>query len=169
MNSEKNQNGFIHRLKYLIGDEKPYPWAARIGITQATFNRMWKEGVAPKADTLLLISEKTDCSIDWLLSGKGEMWQSDKTAVRDVVPGWEPTNGHPASKSTPPDGPDGYSDHERRFVLLRDVIETYESMRPGREPDRKAREITIIYRHFMEHFERGLDEVEISEYIDMWL
>lgn len=73
MNSEKDQNGFIYRLKILIGDEKPYPWAAKVGITQATFNRMWKDGVAPKSDTLLLISEKTGCSIDWLLTGEGEM------------------------------------------------------------------------------------------------
>lgn len=71
MNSEKDHSGFVKRLKLLIGSEKPYPWAARIGITQATFNRMWKDGVAPKSDTLLLISEKTGCSIDWLLTGQG--------------------------------------------------------------------------------------------------
>lgn len=169
MNSEKHQNGFIQRLKYLIGDEKPYPWAARVGITQATFNRMWKDGVAPKADILLLISKKTGCSIDWLLTGEGEMWRGDKPAVHDAAPGLEPSNGHPASKSVPPDGPEGYSDYELRFVLLRDIIETYEDMRPGREPERKAREITIIYRHFMEHFARHLDEVEISEYINTWM
>lgn len=73
LNSEKSHTGFIQRLKLLIGDEKPYPWAAKVGITQATFNRMWKDGVAPKSDTLLLISEKTGCSIDWLLTGEGTM------------------------------------------------------------------------------------------------
>jgi len=83
MNSEKRQSGFLQRLQYLIGDEKPYPWAARIGITQATFNRMWKEGIAPKADILLLISEKTECSIDWLLTGKGEMRRGDKPSEED--------------------------------------------------------------------------------------
>ena len=73
MNSEKTDSAFVERLKVLLAGAKPYPWAANVGITQATFNRMWKDGIAPKADILLLISEKTGCSIDWLLTGKGEM------------------------------------------------------------------------------------------------
>lgn len=112
---------------------------------------------------------KLGFNANWLLTGEGDMRRDVKSAVHDATPGWEPTNGHPASKSTPPDGPEGYSDYELRFVLLRDIIETYEALRPGREPDRKAREITIIYRHFMEHFERHLDEVEIREYINTWM
>lgn len=75
MNSEIANKGFLSRLQLLIGVEKPYPWAAKVGITQATFNRMWKDGIAPKADILLLISEKTGCSIDWLLIGEGDMWR----------------------------------------------------------------------------------------------
>ena len=73
MNSEISSAGFVGRLKLLIGMDKPYPWAAKIGISQATFNRMWKDGIPPKADILLLISEKTGCSIDWLLTGRGAM------------------------------------------------------------------------------------------------
>ena len=91
MNSEKCDSAFVERLKVLIGGEKPYPWAASAGITQATFNRMWKDGIAPKADILLLISEKTGCSIDWLLTGKGEMRQDGTGlppgAVRPLI--WE--------------------------------------------------------------------------------
>ena len=44
---------------------------------------MWKEGIAPKADILLLISEKTECSIDWLLTGKGDMWRDIKQSESD--------------------------------------------------------------------------------------
>jgi len=78
VNSEKADSAFIERLKVLLNGAKPYPWAASVGITQATFNRMWKDGIAPKADVLLLISEKTGCSIDWLLTGKGEIKGSEK-------------------------------------------------------------------------------------------
>lgn len=77
MNSEMRSDGFLPRLQQLIGDEKPYPWAGRIGLSQATFNRIWKEGVIPKGDSLLLIAEKTGVSIDWLLTGKGEMRRAD--------------------------------------------------------------------------------------------
>lgn len=69
-NSEKDNTGLVLRLKELMQGEKPYTWAKRIGLSQATFDRMWKKGIAPKADMLLLISEATGCSIDWLLRGE---------------------------------------------------------------------------------------------------
>jgi len=78
MNSEMVSSGFIQRIKVLIADEKPYSWAKRLGISQATFNRLWKEGAIPKGDTLLLISEKTGVSIDWLLTGEGPMKLNDE-------------------------------------------------------------------------------------------
>lgn len=68
------------RLKELIGDERPYPWAERIGISPATFTRMWNEGVPPKADSLIKISEATGVSIDWLLTGQEPMWRADLIA-----------------------------------------------------------------------------------------
>jgi transcriptional regulator with XRE-family HTH domain len=82
VNSEKSTSGFVTRLEILIGDEKPYPWASRLGISQATFNRIWKEGWIPKGETLLLIAEKTGCSLDWLLTGKGSM--KPGSVVKDV-------------------------------------------------------------------------------------
>ncbi|MGE4406086.1 S24 family peptidase [Pseudomonas sp.] len=70
-NYEIKNEGFRRRLEELIGEEKPFPWAQRIGITPGVFNRMWNEGVAPKADTLEKIAETTGVSIDWLLMGRG--------------------------------------------------------------------------------------------------
>lgn len=75
MNYEMIDDGFRERLENLIGEEKPFSWSVRIGLTPGVFTRMWNEGKAPKADALLLISEKTGCSINWLLMGEGSMWR----------------------------------------------------------------------------------------------
>lgn len=82
MNSETDKKGLISRLEHLMGNEKPYVWAAKIGLSQGTFNRMWKDGISPKGDTLLLISEKTGCSIDWLLTGEGEVKRGEQADLR---------------------------------------------------------------------------------------
>jgi len=81
MNSELGIEGLRSRLEYLIGNEKPFAWAKRVGIHSATFSRMWNEGVSPKADTLLYISEATGCSIDWLLTGKGTPYIEDTPLI----------------------------------------------------------------------------------------
>jgi phage repressor protein C with HTH and peptisase S24 domain len=81
MNSEIYQSEFIARLTKLMGDEKPYPWAKRIGLSAATFTRIWKEGVVPKGDVLALISEKTGCSLDWLVTGIGSMLRSAHVSI----------------------------------------------------------------------------------------
>lgn len=73
LNSETKLQGFKERLSLLIGAEQPFAWASRIGIPGATFNRMWNDGTAPKADHLATISKATGCSIDWLLTGEGDM------------------------------------------------------------------------------------------------
>lgn len=77
MGADKIDKAFVDRLTLLMCGEKPYKWATKIGMTQGTFNRMWKDAITPKADMLLLISEKTGCSIDWLLTGKGPMKLSE--------------------------------------------------------------------------------------------
>ncbi|QOX79835.1 helix-turn-helix domain-containing protein [Trichlorobacter lovleyi] len=164
-----NSDVFKDRLLAVMGKESKRAFAEKCGVSEGTMRSYLRGDTTPDLDTLQVIAEKNGCSLAWLASGEGKMKRGGEPAVHDAAPRWEPTNGHPASKSAPPDGPEGYSDYELRLVLLRDIIETYEGMRPGREPERKAREITIIYRHFMEHFARHLDEVEISEYIDRWL
>lgn len=73
MKSEKDKAAFRARLEELIGDEKPFVWAARIGLTPGVFNRMWNEGTPPKADSLIVIEEKTGVSLSWFLTGKGPM------------------------------------------------------------------------------------------------
>jgi transcriptional regulator with XRE-family HTH domain len=62
---------FKKRLEEVIGEEKPFSWASRIGIPGATFSRMWKQGIPPKIDTLEKIALETGVSLDWLLFGEG--------------------------------------------------------------------------------------------------
>jgi len=112
----------------------------------------------PKAENIEALV-KLGFNANWLLTGEGEMRRNGAGAPQE--PG-----GSPSAALAPPGGPE---ERELKFILLRDVIETYETMRPGRDTERKSREITIIYRHFLERFERHLDEVEIREYIDKWM
>jgi len=81
MKHEKISESFRSRLEELISDEKPFPWASRIGLTPGVFNRMWNEGIAPKGEVLQLIAEKTGCSLDWLVLGEGSIWRPDLCQV----------------------------------------------------------------------------------------
>lgn len=165
MNSEKDQSSFVDRLKMLIGDEKPYPWANRLGIAQATFNRIWKDGWIPKGETLLLISEKTGCSIDWLLTGEGEMRRGNQPAVKEAAPGQAPTNGHPASKSERTrvveigGEPVPQPEHERLdrnllFITIARLHQVFKDFGID-DPQDQAGVITDVYSHIIEkHLDR---------------
>ncbi len=76
MKTAKFRNDFKERLTSIIGHEKPFAWAKRIGLPSATFSRIWNGGIAPKPDTLLLIAEKTGVCIDWLLTGEGPSYRN---------------------------------------------------------------------------------------------
>ncbi len=60
------------RLELAIGDEKPFAWAARVGIEKATFSRYWNQGTVPTGPILKKIAQ-AGISIDWLLTGEGSM------------------------------------------------------------------------------------------------
>lgn len=83
-NYEINMTGFRDRLALVIGEEKPFPWADRMGLSPGVFTRMWNDGIPPKAQHLVLIASKENVSIDWLLTGKGEMRPGG--AVQEELP-----------------------------------------------------------------------------------
>lgn len=64
---------FKQRLALLIGAEKPYAWAARIGINKGSFTNMWYKGGVPRRTTAQKIAETTGCRLSWLLHGEGPM------------------------------------------------------------------------------------------------
>ncbi|ADH85634.1 CI repressor [Desulfurivibrio alkaliphilus AHT 2] len=70
VDKKKDTSGFKERLGLVIGHEKPYAWAKRVGLSSATFARIWSNGSMPKTDTLLRIAAATGVSLDWLLTGR---------------------------------------------------------------------------------------------------
>ncbi|MDO4693544.1 MAG: helix-turn-helix transcriptional regulator [Eikenella sp.] len=70
---------FKDRLLFLWGAHAtPSKIAAEIGMTLAGFSRIWKEDGLPKAETLLKIKELKQCSLDWLLTGEGEVFAAEQ-------------------------------------------------------------------------------------------
>lgn len=81
MSSESRKTPFRLRLEQIVDDE-PFKWAKRAGIAPATFNRAWTEGIIPKTDTLIRISEFSGVSLDWLIAGVGDMKRDVATQER---------------------------------------------------------------------------------------
>ena len=76
---------FKERLIFLWQNQAtPSKIAADIDMTIAGFNRIWKEGGLPKAETLLKIKELKHCSLDWLLTGGGVPFPEEMAMSVDV-------------------------------------------------------------------------------------
>ncbi len=67
---EKNQ-GFVARFIDVCGTSEPANIKRLLNISyQAAKNYLG--GRLPQSDVLILISQRTSCSIDWLLTGRGK-------------------------------------------------------------------------------------------------
>ena len=77
---------FFRRLNELIDKEaggKHTKFAKKAGIPVSTFQSYLSERI-PKPEHLIRISETFNASIDWLLTGKGNVYLNDKTTVASV-------------------------------------------------------------------------------------
>jgi phage repressor protein C with HTH and peptisase S24 domain len=70
------------RLAKLIGKEKPFVWAKKVGLSAATFNRVWNLGGQLKSAQLELIHQKTGASLNWLIAGEGPMLEKERMSVQ---------------------------------------------------------------------------------------
>ena len=61
---------FSERLLHLIGEEKPFAWAARNDVAKSSIHNVLKFGRPPGPDQLIKISRATGRSIEWLLTGR---------------------------------------------------------------------------------------------------
>lgn len=77
--------GFHARLKQLVGAERPYAWAERVGISKGAFTRIWKEGTVPTSELLYRIRAATGVSLDWLLTGEGALGPPDPAANGELI------------------------------------------------------------------------------------
>lgn len=72
-NYEQQTTPFRERIALLIGDEKPYSWAARVGISKGGFAQIWNNQTStPHRATVQRICDATGASFEWLMHGKGE-------------------------------------------------------------------------------------------------
>ena len=76
--------GFHSRLVQLIGDEQPFSWAKRMGISKGAFSRIWNEGSVPGSEHLVGIKNRTGVSLDWLLTGEKEVSVYEKSPSVDL-------------------------------------------------------------------------------------
>jgi len=93
MSSDTGTEGFLSRLTQLIGDKKPFRWAADVGISKGAFDRIWNKGTVPSAELLVRIHNATGVSIDWLLTGQGPR------SALEVL--FEPASGRVSEKIQP--------------------------------------------------------------------
>ncbi|MHA3102681.1 hypothetical protein [Acinetobacter sp. ANC 3791] len=74
---------FWERIETLIGDERPYPWAERVGINRSAFQSSRSRGKKPLPKTVRIWAEKIGCSYDWLNNGVGKPFSND-TSLKKV-------------------------------------------------------------------------------------
>lgn len=150
---------FMERLKLLIGDEKPFAWASRVGIPSSTFARIWKAGTVPTAKFLRLIRQNTGVSLDWLLTGEGPMWAGEAAAA----PAPTPVESPPVPLGAPPGAL--LFDEE----ILREVLHAVELVLARRPvppaPAAKARLAAAMYRLMLRRHGAGGNSKAMRETI----
>ena len=77
--------GFHSRLTELIGADRPYAWAERVGLSKGAFTRIWKEGSVPTSELLYRIRAATGVSLDWLLTGERSPGPPARPTAADLV------------------------------------------------------------------------------------
>lgn len=153
---------FIERLRLLIGDEKPFKWAKSVGVDGATFNRVYNGPVIPKADFLEKIATGTGVSLNWLLTGKGPMFQTHDGQPAVVHHANERQERSPsASSESELDYPAKYQDIMRavaevlssddegtKLALIQNALTFQKTVRSTEKIARLEADIEAIKRHF---------------------
>lgn len=112
---------FSERLLRLIGDEKPFAWAARNDIAKSSIHNVLKSGRPPGPDQLVKISKATGRSIEWLLTG------SDFYHKHKEINGKIEDNSNVDLVWIPVLISDGESIHPDRLAVSRKIIDFIDS------------------------------------------
>lgn len=139
---------------------------------------MWRPGYGPEADRLVAAADRIS-AINNMINGGSTSYSlaeglknGDNTGYPDegfVSAGSAKTHNFGLRSESYPPSRFALGDQGQRFKLLRDIIETYLHIKPESDPIRLSRDIVLIYRHFLDHYEPQIDEVEITDYIEEWL
>lgn len=115
------------RIAELIGKEKPFVWAKRMGLSAPTFNRIWNKGGQLKSDYAALIIEKTGVSGTWLITGEGPMYTERPGAQGKAE---EAVNEHPRSYTPSPEmgSPEGSHDEMVPISVSKDLVTIVEAV-----------------------------------------
>lgn len=73
---------FWERIDTLIGDERPYVWVDKMGITRGTFQSAKTRGTMPLPKTVKAWAELVGCSYKWLLKGEGEAFPVSSQTIQ---------------------------------------------------------------------------------------
>lgn len=73
---------FWERMAFLIGAERPYPWAESKGLNKSAFQSAKKRGKKPLPKTVKLWAEKIGCSYEWLNEGIGEPFPESNVVIQ---------------------------------------------------------------------------------------
>jgi|GEM_PF-1156554 len=143
--------GFGERLKrvrsFLQMDKPSFAEALDVGSTNTIYR--WEKGLAyPPADKLHLMHEKFGISIDWLVTGAGEMKAGE---------------GSPGSKAEAcPEGE--VLDRDMMAQVIRGVEKWLNKKQAALPPDKKAELILLLYEHFRET-EGQVEEKTVERYL----
>lgn len=144
-----------------------------VGVGLRTWQQ-YEEGVHDPSWKVVSRLSEIGYNTDWLASGKGPIKRQELNyTIGEMEAG---------GLFDPGELPEGLSPEtlmemsipieELKFILLKNIIEAYFSKRAESSHARTSRDIVLIYRHFLEHFEPVLepekDKIKINEYIDEW-
>ncbi len=65
------------RLAKLRAFDSQSAFARRLGFSQQNINQ-WENGVTPSLASLIILAEKRQVNLNWLLLGKGPMYRSNR-------------------------------------------------------------------------------------------
>ena len=164
------RNPLQERLAVLMGHEKPFGWAARVGLPKGSFAKIWgAPGSTPHQKTYDRIAEATGCSRDWLVYGTGKPFPGKRDAADDVS-GADDVRAAQAllseSNGTVSAGePEGVGDlvDVQRLAVIVEFLERWLVENRPREainPQRKAQAIALMYRYLKTVEQISSEDVE---------
>jgi len=76
---------FWERMQFLIGEERPYPWAESKGINKSAFQSAKNRQKKPLPKTVKLWAQLIGCSYEWLNEGIGEPFSTSNETEQPAV------------------------------------------------------------------------------------